>query len=159
MTLSQKIAGSSEDGGLVAALAERDAEISSLRAQLEDKEKMISALTSAKKKSEVALEMGSSDSSPGSRRVSHSRSQDSSSSIKRNSSFKIKTPPISLSPRKLSSHTFPTPQTLPTPHTPHTPKSDREMTDVTRMLDEMISGRIDANGAQRSGLRPVSEDR
>jgi centromeric protein E len=129
MSLSQKLAGSSEDGGLIAAIAERDAEISSLRAQLEDKEKMISALTSARKKSETAHEVGS-EGSAGSRRVSHQRSEGSKSS--------------SISPRELLSHT---------------PKSDREMTDVTRMLDEMISGRVDANGARQSSLKRVSEDR
>lgn len=137
MTLSQKMSGSSEDGGLIATIAEKDAEISNLRAQLEDKEKMISALTSARKKSETAHEVGS-DGSPGSRRTSgHQRSEGSSSSVK------LKGSP--MSPRDILAHNS---------------KSDREMTDVTRMLDEMISGRVDhANGARRSSLRPVSEDR
>jgi centromeric protein E len=129
MSLSQKLTGSTEDGGLVSVIAEKDAEISSLRAQLEDKEKMIAALTSARKKSETAHEVGS-EGSPGSRRVSHHRSEGSKSS--------------SISPRELLSHT---------------PKSDREMTDVTRMLDEMISGRVDANGARRPSLKRVSEDK
>jgi centromeric protein E len=80
MTLSHKIGGSSEDGGLIATIAEKDSEISNLRAQLEDKERMIAALTSSRKKSETAHahEVGS-DSSPGSRRTSsYNRSETSS---------------------------------------------------------------------------------
>lgn len=130
MSLSQKIAGGSEDGGLLAALAEKDAEIVNLRAQLEDKEKMIAALTAAGKKRENAHDMGS-DTSPQSRRTSHQRSEGSSGSMKARSG------PLS-SP----------------------PKSERELSDVTRMLDEMISGRVEfANGARRSSLRPVNEGR
>jgi centromeric protein E len=141
MSLSHKVAGSSEDGGLIATIAEKDAEISTLRAQLEDKERMISALTSARKKSETAHEVGS-DGSPGSRRTSsqHQRGESSTSS-----SLKLKSAPIS--PREVLSHNS---------------KTEREMGDVTRMLDEMISGRVDhahGNGPRRSSLRPVSEDR
>ncbi|KAF2178536.1 kinesin-domain-containing protein [Zopfia rhizophila CBS 207.26] len=134
MTLSHKMAGSSEDGGLVATIAEKDAEILNLRAQLEDKEKMIAALTSAGKKRENAHEVGS-DGSPGSRRTSHQRSESSSGSLR------VKGSPINsvgLLPQK----------------------SERDLADVTRMLDEMISGRVDnANGARQSSLRPVTEDR
>jgi centromeric protein E len=136
MSLSQKVSGGSEEGGLLSIIAEKDAEILNLRAQLEDKEKMISALTSARKKSEAAHEVGS-DSSPGSRRTSHQRSEGSSSSAK------LKNSPIS--PREILTHT---------------PKSERDIADVTRLLDEMISKSVDqANGARRSSLRPVSEDR
>ncbi|KAF2201855.1 kinesin-domain-containing protein [Delitschia confertaspora ATCC 74209] len=113
MNLAQKIAGGSEDGGLVAVIAEKDAEISNLRAQLEDKEKMIAALTTARTKRETAIEVGS-DSSQ-SRRASHQRSEGSSVSLRNKGS------PISPSG-------FQSPQ-----------KSD--MGDVTRMLDEMLSAR------------------
>ncbi|KAF2109086.1 kinesin motor domain-containing protein [Lophiotrema nucula] len=137
MSLSHKIAGASDDGGLVATIAEKDAEIASLRAQLEDKEKMIAALTSAGKKRDNAHEIGS-DGSPGSRRTSHQSHQRSEGSI---GSSKVKDPPIS--PVRLLSN----------------PKSEKgeHWTDVTRMLDEMISGRVD--GARRSSLRPVTEGR
>ncbi|KAF2280905.1 kinesin-domain-containing protein [Westerdykella ornata] len=145
MSLSQKLAGSSEDGGLIATIAEKDAEILSLRAQLEDKEKMIAALTSARKKSETAHEVGvaiSTDGPSGSRRVSHQRSVGSGSS-----SAKVKTSsPVSVSSREQ--------------HLSHTSKSERDLDDVTRMLDEMISGRVDANARRRSNsLRLVSEQR
>ncbi|KAL5396797.1 hypothetical protein PMIN06_006581 [Paraphaeosphaeria minitans] len=79
MSLSQKVGGSSEEGGLLSTIAEKDAEISSLRAQLEDKERMIAALTSARKKNETAQELGS-DGSPGSRRTSQQRSDGGSCS-------------------------------------------------------------------------------
>jgi centromeric protein E len=134
MSLTQKVTGSNEDGGLAIVVAEKDAEIAGLRAQLEDKERMIQSLTSAKKKMDNAYEL-SSDGSPGSRRVSHHRSEGSSSSSK------LKTPP---GPRDVLSQE----------------KTQREMSDVTRLLDEMISERvISANGVRRGSLRPVSEDR
>jgi centromeric protein E len=93
IALSHKLAGSSEDGGLMAALAERDNEITSLRAQLEDKEKMIAALTSARKKNDNAhdsLRMSSATTaalpdlgseSPGSRRTSGYQRSGSDSSV------------------------------------------------------------------------------
>lgn len=140
VTMSQRV--SSADGGLLAVLAEKDAEISSLRAQLEDKEKMIAALTSARKKNETAMV----ESPHSSRRVSRTRSQNSTTSSRVN----LKTSPTSpRAPR------------APPDFLPKTPKSEREMSDVTRMLDEMISGRVDASagGAQRSSLRPVTEDK
>ncbi|KAF2876842.1 kinesin motor domain-containing protein [Massariosphaeria phaeospora] len=137
MSLTHKIAGSSEEGALVAVVAEKDAEIHNLRGQLEDKERMIAALTSARKKSEAAHEVGS-DGSPGSRRTSHQRSEGSSSSFTPNP----KGSPIS--PKSYAA----------------SPKSEKELADVTRLLDEMISGRVDhANGARRGSLRPVTESR
>ncbi|KAF2730409.1 kinesin-domain-containing protein [Polyplosphaeria fusca] len=138
MSLSQKLAAS-DDGGVNAAIAERDAEISSLRAQLEDKERMIAALTSAGRKRDNANDIGS-DGSPASRRTSHQRSEGSNGSV----NVKVKGSPIS--PVGLLS----------------SPKAEREqqLADVTRMLDEMLSQRVDnATGARRSSLRPVSEDR
>jgi len=87
---------------------------------LEDKEKMIAALTTAGKKRDNAIEAGS-DTSPHSRRTSHQRSEGSSGSLR-------------------SKNSLASPQ-----------KSERELADVTRMLDEMISGRVD--NASRRGAR------
>lgn len=95
MSLSQKVGGSSEEGGLLSTIAEKDAEISNLRAQLEDKERMIAALTSARKKNEAAQELGS-DGSPGSRRTSQQRSECSSGSVLARGS------PVISSPRAFS---------------------------------------------------------
>jgi centromeric protein E len=139
MSLSHKLGGSSEDGGLVAVVAEKDIEIHNLRAQLEDKEKMIAALTSARKKSDNAHEVGS-DSTPASRRTSnqsHQRSDGSVIGITKGS------PKAFLAASKTERES-----------------RDEKLADVTRMLDEMISGRVDANGvARRSSLRPVTEGR
>ncbi|KAF2034743.1 kinesin [Setomelanomma holmii] len=137
MTLSHKLSGS-EDGGLIATIAEKDAEILNLRSQLEDKERMISALTSARKKSETAHEVGS-DGSPGSRRTSSYNRSESSS--------------VSLIAKGPTSPTSPKPF-LPLP-TNNTGKNIEEM---TRMLDEMIGTRVD-KAARRTSLMPVSEGR
>ncbi|KAF2134235.1 kinesin-domain-containing protein [Dothidotthia symphoricarpi CBS 119687] len=143
MSIRDKL-GSSEDGGLLATIAERDAEISSLRAQLEDKERMIAALTSARKKNENAHDVGS-DGSPGSRRTSmYRRSNSEGSSIRASG--------VSLVAKGPTSPTSPKPF-LPPPSN-NTGKNIEEM---TRMLDEMITGRVDR--ARRSSLMPVSEGR
>ncbi|KAF2832048.1 kinesin-domain-containing protein [Ophiobolus disseminans] len=137
MTLSHKLGGSSEDGGLIASIAEKDAEISNLRAQLEDKERMIAALTSARKKSENAHDVGS-DGSPGSRRTSSFNRSEGSSVI-----MSAKGPTSPTSPKPF----------LPPPGS-NTGKNIEEM---TRMLDEMIGTRVDK--ARRTSLMPVSEGR
>lgn len=136
--------GSSEDGGLLATIVEKDAEIYSLRAQLEDKERMIAALTSARKKNDNAHDVGS-DGSPGSRRTSsyrHSHSEGSSTRVSG----------MSLIAKGPTSPTSPKPF-LPPPSN-NTGKNIEEM---TRMLDEMITGRVDK--ARQASLMPVSEGR
>jgi centromeric protein E len=143
MTLSQKIAGNNEDGGLAAALVEKDKEISSLRAQLEDKEKMISALTSARKKSQTAhAHDKGTDSSPGSRRGSHQRSEGSKTSLK----IKTSHSPIAQTYKDLLSD-----------DTPKSARSEKDMAEMTRMLDEMISGRVENARRNSLALKSVSE--
>jgi centromeric protein E len=139
MTLSHKLGGSSEDGSLIATIAEKDAEITNLRGQLEDKERMISALTSARKKSETAHEVGGSDGSPGSRRTSSNNRSESSS--------------VSLVAKGPTSPSNPKPF-LPTPP----PNPGKNIEEMTRMLDEMIGTRVD-KAAMRTSLMPVSEGR
>lgn len=137
MTLSHKLA-SSEDGGLIATIAEKDAEISNLRAQLEDKERMIAALTSARKKSENAHDVGS-EGSPGSRRTSsHTRGE-------------VDGAAVSLVAKGPTSPTSPKPFLPPT-----TAGSSKNIEEMTRLLDEMIGTRVD-KAARRSSLKPVSE--
>lgn len=139
MTLSHKLGGSSEDGGLIATIAEKDAEISNLRAQLEDKERMIGALTSAKKKSETAHDVGS-DGSPGSRRTSSFNRSESSS-----------VGPVAKGPAS---------PTSPKVFLPASPGSApvKNIDEVTRMLDEMLGARVD-QAARRTSLMPASEGR
>ncbi|KAF1920083.1 kinesin motor domain-containing protein [Ampelomyces quisqualis] len=137
MTLSHKLGGTSEDGGLIAAIAERDSEISNLRAQLEDKERMIAALTSARKKSETAQDVGS-DGSPSSHRTSsYNRSETSS---------------VSLVVRGPGSPTSSKPFLPPAGNV-----AGKNIEEMTRMLDEMIGTRVDK--ARRTSLMPVSEGR
>lgn len=152
MSLSHKLGGTSEDGGLIATIAEKDSEISNLRAQLEDKERMIAALTSARKKSETAHDVGS-DGSPGSRRTSsYNRSESSSvSMIAKAQSSPVRAP---ASPAKVPTSPISPKPFLPPPGS-NTGKNIEEM---TRMLDEMIGTRVD-KAARRSSLMPVSESR
>ena len=132
--------GDSEDGGLLAVIAERDSEISTLRAQLEDKERMITALTAARKRNESAHDVGS-DGSPGSRRTSsYQRSEGSSINV-----LHAKGPTSPISPNA--------PPLAPAPSNP-----GKNIEEMTRMLDEMITGRVD-RAARRTSLMPVTEVR
>ncbi|EMD91157.1 hypothetical protein COCC4DRAFT_136316 [Bipolaris maydis ATCC 48331] len=139
LSLSHRLTGS-EEGSMIAALAERDNEIVNLRAQLEDKERMISALTSARKKNDNAHDMGSE--SPGSRRTSGYQRSTSDGSA---ASMAHKGP---TSPAPSVKAPFPPP-----PTSNGTTKNIEEM---TRMLDEMITGRVEKT-ARRSSLMPVTE--
>ena len=138
MSLSQRIVGG-EDGGIDAILKEKDAEIADLRARLDDKDRMVAALRSAARKRDVADLGIDTSGSHDSRRTSHHRSEGS------NASSKFKSSPIS--PVALLSPTL--------------QKSGKGVEEMTRILDEMISERVDgshsAKGSQRSSLRMVSE--
>ncbi|KAF2645456.1 kinesin-domain-containing protein, partial [Massarina eburnea CBS 473.64] len=127
LSISPKIPGS-EDDGLAAIVAEKDAEIHNLRSQLDDKERMIAALTSARRKGEAAQDLGS-ESSP-SRRTSRQRSSQASTSS---------SSPAAKSQSSNNSH-------VPS-HVPQknhsTPQTSRNITDMTKMLDEMISKQVD----------------
>jgi centromeric protein E len=136
MSINSKYGGS-EDGGLLAKIAERDSEISNLRAQLEDKERMITALTAARKRNESAHDVGS-DGSPGSRRTSsYQRSEGSSVNI--------------LNAKGPTSPTSPNPPFLP----PAPSNPGKNIEEMTRMLDEMITGRVD-RAARRTSLMPAT---
>ncbi|KAH4971519.1 hypothetical protein HBI18_015270 [Parastagonospora nodorum] len=141
MSLSHKIGSSSEDGGLIATIAEKDSEISNLRAQLEDKERMIAALTSSRKKSETAHEVVS-EGSPGSRRTSSFNRNSEHSTI----SFASKAPTSPISPKPFLSAPI------------ASNASSKNIEEMTRMLDEMIGMKVD-KAARRSSLMPVSEGR
>ncbi|KAF3052938.1 hypothetical protein E8E11_001861 [Didymella keratinophila] len=131
----------SEDGGLLAKVAERDAEISTLRAQLEDKERMIAALNRARQRNDTAHDVGS-DGSPGSRRTSSYQRSEGSSVV---NILHAKGPTSPTSPNS-------TPFFPPAPTNP-----GKNIEEMTRMLDEMITGRVDR--AARRSLMPVNEAR
>ncbi|KAF2499681.1 kinesin-domain-containing protein [Lophium mytilinum] len=138
MSLSHKVIGGDE--GVERLISEKDAEIADLRARLDDKDRMVTALRSAARKRDVA-DLGIDTSSTNeSRRSSHQRSEGSTASSK------FKGSPIS--PVALLS--------------PASQKSGKGVDEMTRILDEMISERVDgahggAKGASRSSLRAVSE--
>lgn len=153
MSLTHKL-GNSDEGGMMAALAEKDNEITNLRAQLEDKERMISALTSARRKNESAHEMGSE--SPGSRRTSGYQRSGSDGSV----GLTMATSKGPTSPSQQSiGPTSPT-LSVKAPFLPPAPStgSSKNIEEMTRMLDEMISSRVEKT-ARRSSLQPVTEAR
>ncbi|KAF3005906.1 hypothetical protein E8E13_009582 [Curvularia kusanoi] len=121
----------SEDGGLIATVAEKDREILTLRAQLEDKERMITALTAARKRNDTAHDVRSDGSSPGSTRRSSTVNV-----------LHAKGPTSPVSPN--SSIFFP----------PAPTNAGKNIEEMTRMLDEMITGRVDR--AARRSLMPTS---
>jgi centromeric protein E len=145
MTLSHKLGGSSEDGGLIAALNEKDTEISNLRAQLEDKERMIAALTSARKKNDTAHDIMGSDGSPGSRRTSSYQRSGAGSDGSNSIQLVAKGPTSPTSGKPF----------LPPPPASTTTNTGKNIEEMTRMLDEMITGRVE----RRTGLLSVSEGR
>jgi centromeric protein E len=141
MSLSHKAPLHSEDGGVDMLIMEKDAEIADLRARLDDKDRMVTALRSAARKRDVA-DLGIDTSSTNdSRRSSHQRSDGSSASSR------LRGSPIS--PVALL---FPSSQ-----------KSGKGVDEMTRILDEMISERVDGayagakSGVARTSLRAVSE--
>lgn len=139
MSLSHR-ATLSVDDGEGALLKEKDAEIADLRARLDDKDRMVTALRSAARKRDVADLGIDTSSTVESRRSSHQRSDGSSVSSRRRGS--------PISPVALLS--------------PSSVKSGKGVDEMTRILDEMISERVDGalgakGGAPRTSLRAVAE--
>lgn len=114
-----------EDGTPEALLREKDAEITELRARLDDKERMCSALRSAVRKREVG---GLSLDTTNNRSSSGSASSGGGSGAKSGK----------------SSTTSPIVGVL-TPNSPITDRKTKSVDEMTRLLDEMITERV-ANG-------------
>ncbi|OCK83902.1 kinesin-domain-containing protein [Lepidopterella palustris CBS 459.81] len=133
MSLSQRMIGG-EEGGVDAVIKEKDAEIADLRARLDDKERMVAALRSAARKRDVADLGIDTSTSHDSRRTSHQRSDGS------NASSKFIGSPIS-------------PVTL---LSPSSPKSGKGVEEMTRILDEMISERVDGGHSGKGSKRNSS---
>ncbi|KAB2572243.1 Centromeric protein e [Lasiodiplodia theobromae] len=126
---------SAEEGGVEALIKEKDDEIADLRARLDDKDRMLTALRSAARKRDVAdLTIDTSierRASMGPRTPGHrSRGSTGSSYLTRQSAAS----PIALP-------------------SPRSEKRSRDVEDITRMLDNMISEQGD------SGQRPVNARR
>lgn len=135
-----------EEGGIEALVKEKDDEIADLRARLDDKDRMLSALRSAARKRDVAdLTIDTSvarRTSMGGRTPGHrSRGSTGSSYFSR--------PSATSTVGMLS---------------PQSEKRTRNVDDITRMLDNMISeqadtGQVAGNGRRTSIARMVSESR
>jgi centromeric protein E len=116
----------SEDGGVEQVLREKDSEIAELRARLDDKERMISALRSAARKRDIAeLTADGALSSPSDR-----RSNSSNNSLPVGASAARVTgisPRVSMSPPAVEAKKE---------------KKRKSVDEMTRLLDEMITERV-----------------
>jgi centromeric protein E len=110
-----------------AQLREKDAEIAELRARLDDKDRMVSALRSAARKREVAdLSLDTT--------VNRSSSGSAASS--------------GASGAKSGKSSTTSPAGVLTPTTPASPRKTKSVDEMTRLLDEMITERVQ-NGTSR----------
>ncbi|KAF2090648.1 kinesin-domain-containing protein, partial [Saccharata proteae CBS 121410] len=114
--VSMTLARQGEEGGVEALLKEKDDEIAELRARLDDKDRMVTALRSAARKRDMAdLTLDTTlPTSPNGRRIGSSASSYKNSAIS----------PVSLLG-------------------PKSEKRSKDVEDITRMLDDMISERVD----------------
>ncbi|KAL9605600.1 MAG: hypothetical protein Q9179_001217 [Wetmoreana sp. 5 TL-2023] len=124
-----------EDGKMTTLLQEKDTEIADLRARLEDKERMVMALRSAARKRKVA-------------ELSAKGGQDEQQQGRKGSDESIgsgacgaKSPMELLSPQK------------------ERDQKRKSMEEMSRMLDEMIHGRVQVDKTAQEGMRNGTERR
>ncbi|EKG14951.1 hypothetical protein MPH_07851 [Macrophomina phaseolina MS6] len=145
-------AHSAEEGGFEALLKEKDDEIAELRARLDDKDRMLSALRSAARKRDVAD-------------LTIDTSMDRRASIDRRASLGMRTPGHRSRGSTGSSYTSRPSAASPVGLlSPRSEKRSREVEDITRMLDNMISEQVDsgqtgANARRTSIARMAIESR
>jgi centromeric protein E len=158
MSFSQRVS-MNEEGGVETIVREKDAEIAELRARLDDKERMVSALRSAARKRDVAdLTVDTSISSPVDRR-SNGSGEGMSAGPVRAASMSPRILSISRSPRTsgISPRTSAISPRLSVMSAPmndaYSPvgilpekKRGKSVDEMTRLLDEMITERVQ-NGA------------
>ncbi|KAL8836540.1 MAG: hypothetical protein Q9170_002860 [Blastenia crenularia] len=131
-----------EESRWMSMVGEKDAEIADLRAILEDKDRMVMALRSAARKRDVA----ESTSEPGTPQVSKPEQQTGNGSNEsiRSGGHGPKSPVELLSPQK------------------EREQKRRSMEEMSRMLDEMIQGRVESgqvNKTAKAGARTTSQGR
>jgi len=145
MSFAQRASLMDQDGGAEAMLREKDGEIAELRARLDDKERMISALRSSARKRDIAdLTADTPLSSPSDRRSNSSNnslplgaSAARVTGIMSSPRASTNTPTASAAPVKLGGAVGPV----------ETPKEKKEkkrksVDEMTRLLDEMITERV-----------------
>jgi centromeric protein E len=142
--------GGIEEGSAEHVMREKDAEIAELRARLDDKERMVSALRSAARKREVAdlsLDTGSGAANSVVKRTSQRTSSGSGSA----------TSSGIFSPAKTSSKSSATSPILGTLPNRASQVPQKKMEEMTKMLDEMITERVHKRtssiGATRASAR------
>ena len=122
-------AGSLDERDMSSLVQEKDSEIADLRARLDDKERMVTALRSAARKREMAEFTPESSLTEHKKAVSH-RSQNSRTDSMPSTSSPVK----SISPKALLA-----------PHTTARDKTKRKSVDeMSKMLDEMIQDKVES---------------
>lgn len=146
-----------EESSMTELLREKDAEISDLRARLDDKDRMVNALRSAARHRDTA-DFASETLSPETRKESHHQSNDSNDSGGSGSSGGIGVPFTSpVSPVQLLSPTNPV----------QYKEKEKEMKrksidEMTKILDGMINDRVQTGGliiGANGMVRPLQERR
>ena len=115
-----------EEGETNAAIQEKDSEIADLRARLEDKERMVTALRSAARKRELA-ELTPDSSSAEFKKATHQSSGSNDSSLASNTTPITPVTPITLlSPQKKAE------------------RKRKSVDEMSKMLDEMIQDKVES---------------
>ncbi len=120
-----------DDGDPDAAIKEKDSEIADLRARLEDKERMVTALRSAARKRDIA-ELTPDSSSAEFKKGTH-KSNDSNDSSLRSITTNGTTPINPMSPITLLS-----------PQKKATERKRKSVDEMSKMLDEMIQDKVES---------------
>jgi centromeric protein E len=139
MTFSARAAAmATDEGGVEALLREKDAEITELRARLDDKEKMVSALRSAARKRDMADLRIDTSVRRSSLNAKRDRSPLKGGGQHKHSKSNSLSPLGALSPGSDG-------------------KKVRSVDEMTKMLDEMITERVQQNGGGPVGGTPKEE--
>jgi centromeric protein E len=156
MGFSKTVAGA-EENEVDKALATKDAEIADLRARLDDKERMVTALRSAARKREMAdLTPPESSAEFKAKKNSHKSNDSNSSSL---------TSAGTSGANSLSPITPITPMALLSPQKPHD-KKRKSVDEMSKMLDEMIQDKVESGhlvkgrtGSVRVAVAPRASSR
>ncbi|KAI4103290.1 MAG: hypothetical protein L6R37_003918 [Teloschistes peruensis] len=131
-----------EEGRTMTLLREKDAEIADLRARLEDKERMVMALRSAARQRGIAEATSSSPSEPKASKMDKEqqpqgrKGSDESMRSVGNGSYGAKSPVELLAPQK------------------ERDLKRKSMDEMSRMLDEMIQGRVQGAAERKKEVPP-----
>ena len=129
-----KAAGAGDENDVDKALAAKDAEIADLRARLDDKERMVTALRSAARKRELADLTPPESSAEFKAKKNHKSNNSNSSSL---------TSAGTSAANSLSPATPISPMALLSPQKPHD-KKRKSVDEMSKMLDEMIRDKVES---------------